>query len=281
MGNDNNIKKEKYHFFRRIVLSVTNISAYKAYIHEPLSYAIKYFFLLILVLNVIPFLIYSRYMYIEIRDFNEWGGKNLPEMSVKNGIISCDGEQPIKLVYKDFWKITIDTNDTIKRIDPELDDGAYILVNSEKISVKILQSKQQAYYILKELSLEINQETLSENLKKAFLILLPLGGVLMYVMILITKSLQIIFFSMLFSIIFSILCMRMKIPNPGKINQFFITGIYGITASLCLETLMKISGFYFSYLFLLYYGIYLYYLFQVFKNIILKQPEMGYNIKRE
>jgi len=273
--SDEDQKKKKFHFFKRVLLSIVDISAYSIFIREPLSKAIKYFLILVLLLNILPFVFFCRTFQVEINEFKNWLSDNLPKIWIKDGVIYCEGEQPVELLYKDHVKIIIDTKDQIKRIDPECE--ACILINSRKISIKFVQANQQSFYIPEELSLEINQETLNKFEKRLFFMVVPITAVIMYLVPLVKKALEIIFFSLLLSTIYSIYCMTKKIQAPSRLMELFSVGIYGITASALVEFLIGLSGFYFDYLFLIYYGVYIFYLMRVFKEVLLKAPSMTDN----
>jgi hypothetical protein len=263
-------KKQKFHFFKRFILSITDISAYSTFTREPLSKAIKYFFLLVLLLNIIPFLIFCGTLYKEINEFKSWLDNNLPKMTIKNGVFTCEDEQPIKLVYKDFLNFIIDTKDSINRIDPEID--ACVLINSNKISIKFMQTTPQTIYIPENISLDIDKQTLENYQKKLFFTVLPFAAVIMYVVPLFQKLVEIVFFTLLLSIAYSVFCMRKNIPNAGRMKELAALSIYALTLPFCLEVLVGFSGFRFSYFIFIYYLIYLFYLFHIFRRVILIQP---------
>ncbi|MBU1626215.1 DUF1189 domain-containing protein [bacterium] len=277
--DNSNSKKQKFQFFKRYSLSITNISAYSTFTREPLSKAIRYFFLLVLILSIIPFLLFCKTLHSEINDFADWLSKNLPNMSIKEGVLSCEVEQPIKLKYRDFINLIIDTKDTISRIDPEYD--ACILLNSRKISLKFMQNTPHSVYIPEDLSLDINPQTIDNYKRKLFLTLIPFAALILYIVPLLQKSLEVIFFSLLLSIVYASFCMRKKIPNPGKLKDFSAACIYAITAPFTIEIIFGISGFNFKYFMYLYYAIYIYYIFQVFLRVIIYQHKTMDNVGGE
>jgi len=265
-------EKKKFFFFKRILLSVMSFKAYSTFNKEPLSKGIRYFFLLLLIITLVPFTYTAFNFWDDISEFKEWLNNNLPKMSIDKGVLYCEGEQPVKLVYKEFWNIIIDTNDEITRIDPELD--VCFLLNSKKMTMKLYNNKQQSILIPEDFSVTFDRGTLDKYQKFGYVIILIFMGISIYPALVIKKSLEVIFFSFLFSTFFAVMCMIKKIPNPGKLKEFVTTGIYSLTLPIMIEILYGVSNYQFDYFIFIYYGIYFYYFIRVFKDVILKEPNL-------
>jgi hypothetical protein len=226
-------------FFQEVIEAVSDFKFYKRVKDFPVSKGIKYIFLLIFLITLI-FTIQSTYV------FGKWVAKNLPPIEIQNGVAYVDAKQPYETSFVGTIFI-IDTTGEITSLD-KYEKG--LLLTKDKFIIKSDRATTQTFELVHIIK---GPQKLTIDGKRVWN-LFPLFLILHYIRLCMSKFFHILFFSLVSLAISSISGIKLNY------RQLFNIGIYAITLSVLLETLLIIVGRQLPFFSIIYFGVYIIYL---------------------
>ena len=222
--------KEKMDYFSSIYKCVTDFKFYYIIRKHNLSNLLIYLTVLSLLLSI-PTTIRAYGVFKNVFNTAElWVNEKLPEITVKNGILSADCSQPFS-IEEGSWTLIIDTTGTINDLS-EHDRG--ILLKRNEILYKENEYAQRKYDISQMKDFTLNQDTIKPMKKVALRVLGPILLAVFVFYFFISKIIHAFFFS-LSGLIFN------KIAK-GELNyqDIFKISIAALTPSFILAVLLEI-----------------------------------------
>ena len=237
-------------FFQEIVKAINDFKFYKQIKDFEMAKGMKYIFLLVLLMSL---LLTIRYIYDLGRGLDiaiDWARQNLPVIEIQNGVVSADVRQPYKIIEEDFALI-IDTTGEVTSLD-EYQRG--ILLMKNRVIYKESDVKTETYDLLNIQTLRIDENFMKALRKNAVWIISPFMLIFLYIRFCLAKFFHIFIFSAISLITSSIVDIKLSY------KQLFNIGIYAITPSVALGTILGILGIQPPFFGIIYSGLYIIYL---------------------
>lgn len=221
-------------FFINLWRSVTSFRFYKEIASQKVSKSIGYFIFFILLITLLLSMKLSTVLIQGVGAMIEEFGDRLPEIRIKDGVVSIDAQEPFIIEEKDFIFIIIDTTGKITTIDPSYKQG--ILLTKNKLIHKQSEIETRAYDLSKIKSFTVNKEAM-ERWRKAFSrFAFPFLVVILFLYYIVAKLIQILFFSLIALIANTATKANLKYENLFNISLF------ALTPPVLLATIFNLAG---------------------------------------
>ncbi len=252
-------------FFRQIFLSCSDFPFYKTVVKQKVSQSVQYFILLLLAVTLISSVFYCFYFKLALNVFDEWSQKHMPEMMVRDGVVTSSVSQPYTAIEEDFVFV-LDTTGTIDRIDPLYPNG--ILVKQSSVLVKRSGLEDQELDLTWIKSLELSAKVVSLWKTKAFPVLIPFVFLITLIGLLLSKFFQAFLFSYAASILYP------KERTGLGFSQFFNLALYSATPPILIGVLAQVLKIQIPLFWWIYFGMYAAFFIGAFSQCrVIKEPD--------
>lgn len=129
-------------FFECVWQSATNFQFYKDVLVQPVSAAIKYFFILAILMTALVSSKYSYGLMRGIDKLSEWAVKTVPDVQIIDGKAKVGAPQPVKIEDEDS-AIILDTSGMTAALDKKYRTG--ILLGKDNIYVRLNSLKERDF----------------------------------------------------------------------------------------------------------------------------------------
>lgn len=238
------------HFFKEIIMAISDFKFYKPAKDFPLSKSMRYIFSLILLITIA---LSTRYSYDLKRGIDiavDWARQSLPPIVIQDGIVKADIKQPYKIKENDFIVI-VDTTGEITSLDGY---KRGILVMKDRVMYKESELKTETYNLSNIKEVKIDENFMNALKRNAIWVLFPIMFIFIYIGLSIARFLQILIFSLISVAASSITGTKLSY------KQLFNIGIFAITPSTILGALLAIFGVQLPLFGIIYSGLYIIYL---------------------
>lgn len=253
-------------FFASIPQSCTNFEFYKQVVNQSIGKALKYIFLLLLLVAIAMSINTVIKLQKFIKEGQIWAEKNVPEIKIVNGKTQVEVPQPYTVWKDENFIVMIDTTGQYTSIDTAYRAGA--LLTQSKLIMKQSEVEIREYDLSQIPQLVINKDTISKWAKIAQVIIwivIPIGT---YLYLIVAKWFQIALFSLF----------TLSLNNTMKTNlkypQLLSLGIYALTGPLILDLIYAIVGRPNPIFLWIYIAVYVIYLFMAVKHQKPTEPTM-------
>jgi hypothetical protein len=220
-------------FFVNLWKSVTSFRFYKEIAFQRVSKSIGYFFLFIFLITLILSMKFSNALIQGMEELSKELGDRLPEIRIENGVVSTDAQEPFIIEEKDFIFV-IDTTGKITTIDPSYKQG--ILLTKDKLVTKKSAIETKEYNLSKIKSFTVNKEAMERWRKTSSRFAFPFLVVILFPYYIVTKLIQILFFSLIALIANTATKANLKYENLFNISLF------ALTPPVLLATIFILTG---------------------------------------
>jgi len=234
-------------FFNTLYQSVTSVRFYQDVAKQPIQEGLKYFSFLILLVTLVLSVRLSLDVFQMLSHFELWARERLPDISIENGKVYADVEQPWQEEEGDFVVI-IDTTGKTRAIDQIYPQG--ILLMQDRLLFKRNFYETRLFDLSQVERFEFTPETVRSWRRIGQWVLPPLLVVFLFVSFWIGKFSQII----LFSGVSFLTCWaaRRQLPYVSLVT----IGLYAITPPLLLMALVGFLGVQVRFFDMIYLSIY-------------------------
>lgn len=229
--------KNKVSFIKRVYSSIIDFDAYSKFSEEPLSKAIKYLAILVLIFSLIIGIAYAGKFGNEVAKGAKYLDENIEDISFENGVLSFNNGETTTFEEGLIPIIIIDTSE-----EPDLDEyrekaklynyGLIILKDKMLIVTANADEVESAEYSQMGIESMSKTDILSLfNNAKVFLTI----GVAVFIVEFIQYFIYTLFFAIVLAIIAEIIALVLRIKVSFKSG--YIMGIYALTLPTILEAL--------------------------------------------
>lgn len=243
-------------FLNDIRRSIADFTFYREVKGSPVSRAMKYLLGILLVITVLLSIRITADIHKGLGIAADWVGKNLPVITITDGIASIDRQEPFKL-EEGGYVLIIDVTGVTTNID-SYEKG--ILLIKDKVIYKEGPAKTETYSLAGVKSLKIDADFMKALQKSMPLILSPFILVGVYIYFIIAKLLQVLIFSLVSLLVSSITRCELSYP------QIFSIGIFALTPSMVIGAAIPLIGVTVPAFGILYSGIYVIMLIMAIMN---------------
>jgi len=237
-------------FFSFFWQSISDFDFYKKVINFKAAIIFKYLLILLFIASILISLGVSRKVGEFVNETGDWAIMNLPVIIITDGIVSVDAQMPFE-IKKENFEIIIDTTGQTISIDESVKQG--LLLTKHKLIYKQSETQTNAYELSKIKTLILDKDTINRWKKNAFRVSFPLIFIACFIYYAITKTIQILLFSLLPFMISGAKNLELKYPQVFKISAFGLTLPF-ILAAVVEAFLIKVRFFFI--LFILIYAVY-------------------------
>lgn len=229
--------KNKVSFIKRVYSSIIDFDAYSKFSEEPLSKAIKYLAILVLIFSLIIGIAYAGKFGNEVAKGAKYLDENIEDISFENGVLSFNNGETTTFEEGLIPIIIIDTSE-----EPDLDEyrekaklynyGLIILKDKMLIVTANADEVESAEYSQMGIESMSKTDILSLfNNAKVFLTI----GVAIFIVEFIQYFVYVLFFAIVLAIVAEIIALILRIKISFKSG--YIMGIYALTLPTILEAL--------------------------------------------
>lgn len=229
--------KNKVSFIKRVYSSIIDFDAYSKFSEEPLSKAIKYLAILVLIFSLVIGAVYAVKFGNDVSKGAKYLDENIEDISFENGVLSFNNGETTTFEEGLIPIIIIDTSE-----EPDLDEyrekaklynyGLIILKDKMLIVTANADEVESAEYSQMGIESMSKTDILSLfNNAKVFLTI----GVAVFIVEFIQYFIYTLFFAIVLAIIAEIIALVLRIKVSFKSG--YIMGIYALTLPTILEAL--------------------------------------------
>ncbi len=219
-------------FYNKFVQSCINLNFFKHIVSDSNIESFKFIFIVILFISVIVGFRQGWLISEVTRDVLDWSKNNLPPLSIKNGILTTQAEQPYFTAYKDF-PVFLDTTGEIKNLETE-ESG--ILIKKDKVLYKIGGMNTAVLKLDKVGKFEFNLQSIKQMKKNLAIKIIPLIVLFMYIYFCIVKFTHIFLFSFLGMVV-------NRFKNKGlNYKEVLNISIYAFSPVALLSIIFGLAG---------------------------------------
>jgi len=218
-------------FLTQVYSSCTDFSFYKTIVRQKLFSTIQYFVILLFLVALITTGVYYFYFKAGVKTFADWALVHLPEISIREGIVSSPVVQPYTAL-DDQFVFVLDTTGEVDRLDPQVTNG--ILVMKDHVWVKRKGMETQNVDLSWVKKLDINAHVISTWKDKIIPMILPLVFIMSLIGLFLVKMLQAFMFSFVVSLFYPEEKTGLKLP------ELFNICVYAATPAILLGLLVQV-----------------------------------------
>lgn len=225
--------------------SIQDFGFYRRIYRQPLKESLRfllYFSILVAVLStIISFLHISP----DFRRFVDWAEENVPSISVQDGVLNVEAEQPLILKYRGekTWILVFDTSgvyeDTSEFNDP------VVLLSRDRLILRI-EGQLEDYSWSDFGTFELNSQNIGYYSILLQALIVPLGFLFHLLVTLISKGVQAVLISPLAYSVANSYGIRLPFRSS------FAIALYALVPATALDLLVKASGMNISYFMFIY-----------------------------
>ena len=141
-------------FFRQVYLSCSDFSFYRTIVRQKLRPTIQYLLILLFFVALISSAVYYFYFKSGMNTLVTWSQKHLPEISIRDGVVTSPVEQPYTSFEEDFMFV-LDTTGTVKYFEPQVVNGVLVMKDRIRIRRPGMETQDVDLKWVKELDLNV------------------------------------------------------------------------------------------------------------------------------
>jgi len=229
------LKKLLKRFPEHLLSSILDFGFYRKIFRQPLKDSLIFLLCFSVLVSLMSTIITFIYLSPDIRHFISWAKTNVPAISVTEGVLNIEAEQPLVLKYRgdESWILVFDTKGVYK--DTSDFNEPVILLGREDLQLRIKGQVQN--YSWKDFgTFTVNSGNIDILSLTLQLIIIPLGFLFYFLMSLISKSIQAILISPLAYSIANSYGVRLPFRSS------FSIALYSLVPATALDLLVKASG---------------------------------------
>lgn len=232
-------------FLQHLLASIQDFGFYRRIFRQPLKDSLIFLLFFSVLVSVLSTIITFIYLSPDIRDFFSWAKENAPAISVSEGVLSVEAEQPLVLKYRggETWMLVFDTTGVYKNTSDF--NEPVILLGSEELVLRI-KGQVQTYSWRDFGTFEVNSENIDFLSLSLQGMILPLGFFFHFLIALISKSLQATLISPLAYSVANSYGVRLPFRSS------FSIALYSLVPATALDLLVKASGMNISFFMFIY-----------------------------
>lgn len=234
-------------FLSQIYLSCSDFSFYKSIVRQKLYSTFQYFFVLLLGVTVLSSGISFFHLKEGMRLLAEWSHKHLPEISIRDGIVTSPVSQPYT-AFEDNFVFILDTTGEIDRIQPQYANG--VLVTKDRLWIKRPGVETQNVDLSWVKELDLNAQVVESWKGKLIPVILPFLFVLTLIGMGLSKLLQAFLFSFSASVFFP------EEKSGLNFQNLFNLSIYALTPATITAIVVQVFQLNVPAFWWIYFGMY-------------------------
>ncbi len=229
----------------QLLSSIQDFGFYRKIFRQPLKESLLFLLYFSILVALLSTIITFIHLAPDFRSFVSWAKENAPAVSVDDGILKVEAEQPLILRYRgdETWILVFDTtgvyNDTSEFNEP------VVLLAGEELILRI-KGQVQNYYWKDFGTFEITPENIDFYSLVLQGTILPLGFLFHLLIALVSKSLQAVLISPLAYSVANSYGVRLPFRSS------FAIALYALVPATALDLLVKASGMNISFFMFIY-----------------------------
>ena len=232
-------------FLHQLLAAIQDFGFYRKIFRQPLRDSLVFLLLFSIVVSLLLTIITFIHLSPELRAFFTWAEANAPAVSISDGVLSVEAEQPLILKYRgeETWALVFDTTGVYK------DTGEFsepvVLLSRENLVIRI-KGQVQAYEWKEFGTFAINSDNIGTLSTVSQLIILPIGFFFFLLVSLVSKFVQAVLISPLAYSVANSYGVRLPFRSS------FAIALYSLVPATALDLLVKASGMNISFFMFIY-----------------------------
>jgi len=232
-------------FLSNLLSAIQDFGFYRKIFRQPLRDSLVFLLLFSILAALLLTIITFIHLSPELNHFFNWAETNAPAISISEGILSVEAEQPLILKYRgnETWVLVFDTTGVYQ------DTGDFnepvILLSRENLVIRI-KGQVQTYEWKEFGTFSVNSDNIGMLSTASQLIILPIGFVFFLLVSLVSKAVQAVLISPLAYSVANSYGVRLPFRSS------FAIALYSLVPATALDLLVKASGMNISFFMFIY-----------------------------
>jgi len=218
-------------FLLQVYSSCTDFPFYKTIVRQKMFSTIQYFVILLFLVALITTGVYYFYFKAGANLLVDWAVKHLPEISIREGIVSSPVSQPYTAIDDNFIFI-LDTTGEVDRLDPQITTGVLVMKDRVWIKRKGMETQDIDLSWIKEL--DLNAYIVSTWKDKIIPLMMPLVFIFSLIGLLLSKMIQAFMFSFMVSLFYP------EEKSGLGLQELFNLCVYAATPAILIGLLVQV-----------------------------------------